>query len=201
MRGCWVQILYKSYDHRLRNRLSSKAFQLKTHHFFRVTLMSRFISRIIASKIPTQCIHILYQMIAQWFLNMASKFEVITLTHFGTRAWRMNSIKKRFNSAFQFIEERVSYLRVYVWIGSPLHAVFFGSCLKWGIDLSTLCNINLRALNSNLRSKMTCEQDLYPLPSNQASKNNVWECFLSSLCFQHVVSERYFHWSSNMIPK
>ena len=135
--------------------------------------MSRYLSMIITNKKAAQYAHFLHQMIAQLFLNMASKFQVNSSKRVGTRAWRVLSIKKRFNSAFQFIEERVSYLRVYVSIGSPLHAVFFGSCLKWGIDLSTLCNINLRALNSNLRSKMTCEQDLDPLLSNQASKNNV----------------------------
>ena len=71
MRGYWVQIWYKSHHHSLRNRPSSKAFQLKIHYFFLVTLMSRFISMVITSKILTHYAHISYRMIAQWFLNMA----------------------------------------------------------------------------------------------------------------------------------
>ena len=124
MRGYWVQIWYKSHHHSLRNRPSSKAFQLKIHHFFLVTLMSRLISMVITSRISTQYAHISYRMIAQWFLNMASKFQVITSKRFDTRAWRVNSIKKRFNSAFQFSVKFHRGTR----IKFPLHAVSFGSC-------------------------------------------------------------------------
>ena len=103
-----VQILYKPRHYSPRYWPLSKAFQLFFSCHAHVVLSFYNYSK---QKKTAQYAHFWHQMIALLILHMASKFQVISSKHVGTRAWWVYSIKKRFNSAFQFIEKHASLLR------------------------------------------------------------------------------------------